>query len=69
VLHVEPRNAPGLPPGFEYIPAGVAVPQLLCQMKVLPFGYGPELISVFCKVIVEEVLIPKSRAAGDRQGR
>jgi hypothetical protein len=67
-LHVEPGNASGVPPGFEDIPADAAIPQLLRQMKVLPFGDMPELMAVFFKVIVKEVLIPKSRAASHRKG-
>jgi hypothetical protein len=70
MLHVEPGNATGgLAAGFEDRSAYVAIPELLCQMKILLYSNVPELVSVFCEVIVEEMLIAKSGPPGQRDRR
>ena len=66
MLYVEAGNSAGLTAGFEDRPADAAVPELLRQMKVLAHGNVAEFVSVFREVIVEQVLIAKSGAPGQR---
>jgi hypothetical protein len=47
----------------------MAVPQLLGQMQILALGDGPERAPVSFKVVVEEMLIAKSRPPGPGKGR
>jgi hypothetical protein len=69
MLHIEPGDAAGLTAGFEDRSADVTIPQLLRQMKILAYSNVPEFVSVFCEVIVEEMLIAKSGPPGQRERR
>ena len=66
MLYIESGNAAGLTAGFEDRAADVAISQLLRQMEILARGNVPELVAVFCKVVVEEIPIAKSGAPGQR---
>ena len=61
-FHIEPRNTAGLPFRFQNVSPGMAIPQLLGQTEILPLGDRPERASVSFEVIVEKMLIAKSRS-------
>jgi len=63
VLQIESGDSAGQPFGFEDILPDAAIPQLLCEMEILPLCNGSEFASVSGEVIVEKVLIAKPRAA------
>jgi hypothetical protein len=67
-FHIEPRNAAGLPFRFQNVFPGMAVPQLLGQVQILPLRDRAECAPVSFEVVVEKMLIAKSRSPGERKG-